>query len=149
MDIHTATEVAYKNGYAAGKKESEMSKNKKKIKDGVIEVTPEQLEQLIKTAVKAKEDSIKKVILKDALNEFFTLALLLPGKVLKEHYWSKTFEKKLPEFADHVHEYYDRWNKGEFTSGELMDELFNMSLAEMIDKIIYRDMEVKKIEGQS
>ena len=59
-----------------------------------------------------------------AINTAMILLLTLPMEVLMDHYWTKTYAKKIPEFTDHVLEYYRRWQDGEIKLEDLQKDLW-------------------------
>ena len=56
---------------------------------------------------------IKQEATTTAVNEAMILLLTLPLEVLMDHYWQKTYDKKIPEFTNYVLEYYEKWQNGE------------------------------------
>ena len=60
----------------------------------------------------------------EAVNETLTLLLALPLEVLMDYYWPKSYKKKIPEFTEHVLEYYNRWQDGEIQIEELQKDLW-------------------------
>ena len=53
-----------------------------------------------------------------------TLLLVLPMEVLMDHYWKKTYAKKIPEFTELVLQYYERWQNGELDMDEMKKDLW-------------------------
>ena len=41
-----------------------------------------------------------------------------------DHYWPKSYAKKIPEFTNYVLEYYERWQNGELDMDELKEDLW-------------------------
>lgn len=41
-----------------------------------------------------------------------------------DHYWQKSYAKRIPEFTDYVLDYYDRWLKGELDMDEMKKDLW-------------------------
>ena len=60
----------------------------------------------------------------DAVNTAMTLMLVLPMEVLMDHYWKKTYAKKIPEFTQHVIDMYSRWIDGELDMEKLKEDLW-------------------------
>lgn len=56
--------------------------------------------------------------------EAMTLMLVLPLEVLMDHYWKKTYQKKIPEFVNYVLDYYSKWENGELNMDELQKDLW-------------------------
>lgn len=84
-----------------------------KKKTATYNVTKSQLEDAVKATAKQELDAAYKSGFNDGITNAIELLLTLPLEVLKDHYWKKTYEKRLPEFAGHVLEYYERWQNGE------------------------------------
>lgn len=62
--------------------------------------------------------------MEDAINTAMTLLLVLPMEVLMDHYWKKTYAKKIPEFTELVLQYYERWQNGELDMNEMKKDLW-------------------------
>lgn len=60
----------------------------------------------------------------EAVNIATTLMLVLPMEVLMDHYWKKTYAKKIPEFTQHVLDMYDQWIDGKLDMEELKKDLW-------------------------
>lgn len=60
----------------------------------------------------------------EAVREAMILLLTLPLEVLMDHYWRKTYDKKIPEFTNYVLEYYERWQNGELDMEQLKEDLW-------------------------
>lgn len=67
---------------------------------------------------------IKQEAMEDAINTAMTLLLVLPMEVLMDHYWKKTYVKKIPEFTELVLQYYERWQNGELDMDEMKKDLW-------------------------
>lgn len=76
-------------------------------------------EQCAKKIVAAKEQATY-----DAINTAMTLLLTLPLEVLMDHYWQKSYEKRIPEFTAYVLEYYEKWQDGELDMDDLKKDLW-------------------------
>ena len=63
-------------------------------------------------------------LMEDAINTAMTLLLVLPMEVLMDHYWKKTYAKKIPEFTELVLQYYERWQNGELDMDEMKKDLW-------------------------
>lgn len=70
------------------------------------------------------EDKVVKSAMEDAINTAMTLLLVLPMEVLMDHYWKKTYAKKIPEFTELVLQYYERWQNGELDMDEMKKDLW-------------------------
>ena len=60
----------------------------------------------------------------ESINTAMILLLTLPLEVLMDHYWPKSYAKKIPEFTNYVLEYYERWQNGELDMDELKEDLW-------------------------
>lgn len=60
----------------------------------------------------------------EARNEALALMFVLPLEVLMDHYWPKSYAKKLPEFTEHLLSYYEQWLNGELDIDKLKDDLW-------------------------
>ena len=60
----------------------------------------------------------------DAINQAMILLLTLPLEVLMDHYWTKSYAKRIPEFTEHVLEYYEKWQSGELDMDKLKEDLW-------------------------
>ena len=67
---------------------------------------------------------IKQEATTTAVNEAMILLLTLPLEVLMDHYWQKTYDKKIPEFTNYVLEYYEKWQNGELDMDRLKQDLW-------------------------
>ena len=79
-----------------------------KKKKAVYNLTREQLEDLM---IKTQREALAA--------GSFNLLLGIPVKVLKEEYWPKSYEKKLPKFIDQVFDYYEKLQNKELDEKEL------------------------------
>ena len=52
------------------------------------------------------------------------LLLTLPLEVLMDHYWQKSYAKRIPKFTEQVLEYYERWQNGELDMDKLKEDLW-------------------------
>lgn len=95
-----------------------------KAKTKTYNFTQEQLENAVREGVKRELHNIREQTMKEAINNALILLLSLPVKVLKENYWKKTYEKKLPEFVELVLEGYGSWERGELDLSELERDLW-------------------------
>lgn len=68
----------------------------------------------------------KKEATDEAVNTAMILLLTLPMKVLMDHYWTKSYEKRLPGFINHVLEYYEKWQNGELDMDQMREELWEV-----------------------
>lgn len=96
---------------------------KKAAKTPTYNFTKEQLDELIKKSIGDELEKMKKEALEDAVNTAMTLFLVIPMEVLMDYYWPKSYEKRIPEFADRVLDYYYRWQIGELDMEKMEKDL--------------------------
>lgn len=99
-------------------------KNEKKEKTAIYNLTKAQLDAMIREKISDEIDKAKQQATDDAINTAMILLLTLPLEVLMDHYWKKTYAKRIPEFTDHVLEYYERWQNGELDLEKLKKDLW-------------------------
>ena len=73
----------------------------------------------------------------DAINQAMILLLTLPLEVLMDHYWTKTYAKRIPKFTEHVLEYYEKWQNDELDMDKLKEDLW-----------IYGGVRLEEVEGK-
>lgn len=99
-------------------------REQQKAKTATYNLTSAQLDSLIEEKLKDRLSVIKEQATYDAVNTAMTLLLTLPMEVLMDHYWQKSYAKRIPEFTDYVLDYYDRWLKGELDMDEMKKDLW-------------------------
>lgn len=87
-------------------------RERSKAKTVTYNLTKEQIDKM-------KTDAVEK-----AVNTAMVLLLALPLEVLMDHYWPKSYAKKIPEFTNYVLEYYRQWQDGELDMEELKKDLW-------------------------
>lgn len=97
----------------------------KQKKTATYNVTRGELERMIEAGCSTKIAAAKEQATYDAINTAMTLLLTLPLEVLMDHYWKKSYEKRIPEFTAYVLEYYERWQNGELDMDELKKDLWD------------------------
>lgn len=70
----------------------------------------------------------------EAVTDAFIMMMALPLKVLKDHYWQKTHQKRFPEFANYILEEFNSWQNGDLDLEELVAELERESKVRLIYK---------------
>lgn len=88
-------------------------KLEQKAKTATYNLTKEQLNIAVREQVGKELERIKQEATDDAVNTAMVLLLTLPLEVLMDHYWTKTYAKRIPRFTELVLEYYERWQKME------------------------------------
>ncbi|MBS6180551.1 MAG: hypothetical protein KH921_07160 [Erysipelotrichaceae bacterium] len=99
-------------------------KNEKKAKTATYNLTKAQLDTLVKEGIGEELKKIKQQATEDAVNTAMILLLTLPLEVLMDHYWKKSYAKRIPEFTNYVLEYYEKWQNGELDMGKLQEDLW-------------------------
>lgn len=101
-------------------------KNREEVrnKTKTYNFTKSQLDAVIKESIGKELEKAKQKATEEAVNTAMILMLTLPLEVLMDHYWTKTYEKKLPGFVNHVLDYYEKWQNGELDMDELRKDLW-------------------------
>ena len=100
------------------------AKNERKEKKATYNLTREQLNHMVHERVEDERDHMRQEAMEEAINTAMLLLLTLPLKVLMDHYWNKSYTKRMPEFINYVLSYYEQWQKGELDMDELRKELW-------------------------
>lgn len=127
---------------------AELRRNKKlKIgKTPTYNLTKEQLEQYFSNRFESEIAKAKEEAVNDAVNTAMTLLLTLPLEVLMDHYWKKTYRKKLPEFTEHVIDYYQKYQNGELDMDKMIEDLWEYGGIKLVtDKELEVDNVYKKV----
>lgn len=82
--------------------------------------TKGQLDKAVRDGIEKELQRVKQ----EAINTAMILLLTLPLEVLMDHYWKKTYAKRIPEFTEKVLEYYSRWQDGELDMEKLKEDLW-------------------------
>lgn len=99
-------------------------KEEKKYKTVTYTLTQEQLDKMVRDKIGDELERVKKEATDDAVNTAMVLLLTLPLEVLMDHYWTKSYAKRIPKFTDLVLEYYERWQDGELDMDKLKEDLW-------------------------
>lgn len=99
-------------------------KDEIKAKTATYNITKAQLDMMVKEQIESKLNEIKQQATDEAVNTAMILMLTLPLEVLMDHYWTKTYDKKIPEFTNYVLEYYKKWENGEIDMDKIRDDLW-------------------------
>lgn len=71
------------------------------------------------------------------INQAMILLLTLPLEVLMDHYWPKSYAKRIPEFTEYVLEYYEKWQNDELDIDKLKEDLW-----------VYGGVRLEEVEGK-
>lgn len=106
---------------------AEMRRQKReteKSKTATYNLTQAQLEAMIDDALGKRIDDAKQAAAEKAMTQAVTMMLVLPLEVLMDHYWKKSYTKRIPEFTQYVLEYFEKWENGELDMDELKRDLW-------------------------
>ena len=107
---------------------AEMRRQKReteKSKTATYNLTQAQLDAMIDAALGKRIDDAKRAATEKAMTQAVTMMLVLPLEVLMDHYWKKSYTKRIPEFTQYVLEYFEKWENGELDMDELKKDLWN------------------------
>lgn len=99
-------------------------REEQKAKTATYNLTEAQLDAMIRERVQGMIDKTKAEATEEAVNTAMILLLTLPLEVLMDHYWTKSYAKRIPKFTEHILEYYSRWENGELDMDELQEDLW-------------------------
>ena len=95
-----------------------------KAKVATYNLTKAQLDKLVRDQIQDELKRVKQEATDDAINTAMVLLLTLPLEVLMDHYWQKSYAKRIPKFTEQVLEYYERWQNGELDMDKLKEDLW-------------------------
>ena len=101
---------------------AERKEQKAKVK--TYNLTEAQLQAYVRQAIEKELKNNNEEIMNESTNTAMILLLTLPLEVLMDHYWPKSYAKKIPEFTNYVLEYYERWQNGELDMDKLKEDLW-------------------------
>lgn len=104
------------------RKERRATGDKKKLK--VYTFKEEDLQKYVENFCADHIKKIKEEVMEESINIAMTLLLVLPMEVLMDHYWKKSYAKRIPEFTEHLLDYYQRWENGELDMEEMKKDLW-------------------------
>ena len=99
-------------------------KNEKKAKTATYNLTKAQLDAMVREKIEEELERVKQEAMDNAVNTAMVLLLTLPLEVLMDHYWKKSYAKRIPEFTAHVLEYYEMWQNDELDMDKLKEDLW-------------------------
>lgn len=97
--------------------------------ESIFDIKPEDLQK----AIDVKLERIKQEATDDAVNTAMILLLTLPLEVLMDHYWTKSYAKRIPKFTELVLEYYERWQNGELDMEKLKEDLWEYGGVKLVE----------------
>lgn len=110
------------------------AREKEKAKTATYNLTREQLDILVKEEMQKHIGNMRQEVTDDAVNTAMTLLLTLPMKVLMDHYWTKSARQRIPQFTEHLLDYYQKWQAGEFEMDELQQELWEFGGIKLVEE---------------
>lgn len=103
------------------------AKKDHKAKTATYNLTEAQLEAMIREKLTDELALMKKEAAEEAVNEAMALSFIIPMQILMDHYWQKSYAKKLHGFADHLVEYYSKWQDGELDLDAMKERMWNLA----------------------
>lgn len=101
-----------------------VKRNDQKAKTATYNLTKAQLDAMVREKIGDELDRVKQEAMDNAVNTAMVLMLTLPLGVLMDHYWKKSYPRKIPEFTEHVLDYYTKWQNGELDMDKLKEDLW-------------------------
>ncbi len=99
-------------------------KKEKKERTATYNFTREQLNAAVQKQIEKEMSRVKQQATDEAVNTAMVLLLTLPLEVLMDYYWKKSYVKRIPEFTNHVLEYYEMWQNGSLDMDKLKEDLW-------------------------
>lgn len=101
---------------------ADRKEQKSKVK--TYNLTEAQLQTYVEQAIEKELKNNNEDVMNESINTAMILLLTLPLEVLMDHYWPKSYRKRIPEFTKYVLEYYERWQNGELDMDKLKEDLW-------------------------
>lgn len=108
-------------------------KNEQKAKTATYNLTKAQLDVLVREKIGDELARVKQEATDEAVNTALVLLLTLPLEVLMDYYWPRSYAKRIPEFTNHVLEYYEMWQNGELDMDKLKEDLWEYGGVKLVD----------------
>ena len=108
-------------------------KLKQKEKTTTYYLTKAQLDVMVREKIGDELIRVKQEATDDAVNTAMVLLLTLPLEVLMDHYWTKSYAKRIPKFTERVLEYYERWQNGELDMEKLKEDLWEYGGVKLVE----------------
>lgn len=87
-------------------------------------LTKSQLDKVVRDKISAEIKRMEQEAFDNAVNTTMVLLLGLPMEVLMDHYWTKGYAQRMPEFTEHVLEYYKQWQDGNLDLETVKEDLW-------------------------
>lgn len=108
-------------------------KLEQKEKTATYNLTKAQLDVMVREKIGDELIRVKQEATDDAVNTAMVLLLTLPLEVLMDHYWTKSYAKRIPKFTERVLEYYERWQNGELDMEKLKEDLWEYGGVKLVE----------------
>lgn len=108
-------------------------KNEQKAKTATYNLTKAQLDAVVREKIGDELARVKQEAMEEAVNTAMVLLLTLPLEVLMDYYWKKSYAKRIPEFTNHVLEYYEMWQNGELDMDKLKEDLWQYGGVKLVE----------------
>ena len=108
-------------------------KLKQKEKTTTYNLTKPQRDVMVREKIGDELIRVKQEATDDAVNTAMVLLLTLPLEVLMDHYWTKSYAKRIPKFTERVLEYYERWQNGELDMEKLKEDLWEYGGVKLVE----------------
>ena len=99
-------------------------REKRKSETVTYNLTRAQLDAFVQEQIGHRIKEAKEDATSEAINQAIALLLTLPLEVLMDHYWPKSYAKRLPGFVDQVIEYYEMWQDGKLDMDKMKEDLW-------------------------
>lgn len=108
-------------------------KNEQKAKTATYNLTKAQLDGMVREEIAEELARVKQEAMEEAVNTAMVLLLTLPLEALMDYYWPKSYAKRIPEFTNHVLEYYEMWQNGELDMDKLKEDLWEYGGIKLVE----------------
>ena len=108
-------------------------KLEQKEKTATYNLTKAQLDVMVREKIGDELTRVKQEATDDAVNTAMVLLLTLPLEVLMDHYWTKSYAKRIPKFTERVLEYYEHWQNGELDMEKLKEDLWEYGGVKLVE----------------
>lgn len=95
-----------------------------KYKTATYNLTKSQLDNSVRKSIEKELKQAYEDGVNEGANQATILLLTLPLEVLMDFYWKKSYAKKIPDFTQHVLDYYAAWQNGELDMDKLKEDLW-------------------------
>lgn len=107
-----------------GRAERRREQKKAQKRPTVYTFTKEMAQSEVEKMVKAQMDKERDAIMNEAVNQAMLLLFVIPMQVLMDFYWKKSYAKRIPEFTQHLLDYYSDYQDGKLDMDKMKDNLW-------------------------